>query len=70
VAHPTTKNWRTVRGQRSLDEREVAHHRRTFDAEAGLVGGGEDSRLGEDDQGDGVTRGSSDGGEGGDGSDR
>lgn len=48
MAHQTTKSWRTVRGQRALNEEEVARQRRAFDREAGLTSGEEgDGEAGE-----------------------
>jgi DNA-binding XRE family transcriptional regulator len=37
MARPRTKSWRTVRGQRPLDERAVATYRRLMDAELRLA---------------------------------
>ena len=54
MAHQATKSWRAVRGQRPLNERDVARHRQDFDAEAGLLNDADegprrdDARPGED----------------------
>lgn len=52
MADQATKRWRTVRGQRPLNEDEVARHRQALDAEAGFADGAPESPRAEGARGD------------------